>query len=100
MPSTTPFDPTQRYQLMQLAASTLTRGIPSGNTLACSTGTWSHQPRKVSYGWLVSGKAAPGAHGARLAVTSQLRGHNVRCRVTASNAAGATTAISPAFFVR
>lgn len=72
----------------------------SGKMLACTRGTWSHAPRRFAYGWLVDGKVGSGARGPHLAVTPQLRGHTVRCSVTATNAGGAATATSPSFFVR
>ena len=63
-----------------------------GHTLACHAGTWSNAPTSLSYRWYVKRKAV----GSRrtLAVHRSLRGRMVTCRVTAANAAGATTAAS------
>jgi hypothetical protein len=71
----------------------------SGNTLTCKRGTWRNASR-YSYGWLVNGRAKKGASKPNLAVTKGLKRHNVACTVTASNAAGHTTASSAAFHVR
>jgi hypothetical protein len=60
--------------------------------LVCKPGRWLNAPTAYAYQWLVDGKA--GREGRRLAVTRRLRGHKVRCRVTASNAGGAATALS------
>jgi hypothetical protein len=64
----------------------------SGRKLVCKPGKWGNAPTAFVYQWLVDGKA--GGDGRRLAVTRRLRGHRLRCRVTASNAGGATTAVS------
>jgi hypothetical protein len=64
------------------------------NRLVCSPGVWSSAVRGYSYRWLVNGTRVRGARRRTLAVTARLRGRPVRCRVTASNAAGATTALS------
>jgi hypothetical protein len=66
----------------------------SGKKLVCQRGSWSNSPSRYSYGWLVNGKRKPGARGRTLGVTSKLRGRKAQCRVTAHNAAGATTALS------
>jgi len=66
----------------------------SGNRLACSTGTWTNAPTRFAYRWLVDGRARANAVASRLTVVPGLRGHRVRCAVTASNAAGRTTALS------
>ena len=66
----------------------------AGRRLVCTKGRWLNAPTAYAYQWLVDGKAGP--DGRRLAVTRRLRGHKVRCRVTASNAGGATTAVSRA----
>jgi hypothetical protein len=71
----------------------------SGKYLACTTGTWSHHPVRYAYRWTISGKAK-GPSGRRLAITRARRGRTVRCRVTASNAAGRATATSLAFRMR
>ena len=72
----------------------------SGRTLRCSRGVWSNAPSAFSYRWTISGHGAGRAHGSRLAVSRSLRGHSVRCSVTATNTAGAATAVSRPFSVR
>lgn len=66
----------------------------AGNRLVCGPGAWSTTVRGYAYRWLVDGRRVRGARGRTLAVKGRLRGRAVRCRVTASNAAGATTAVS------
>jgi hypothetical protein len=66
----------------------------SGRKLVCRRGSWSNSPSRYSYRWLVNGKRKRGARGRTLGVTRKLRGRKVQCRVTASNAAGSTTALS------
>jgi hypothetical protein len=66
----------------------------SGNNLVCKRGSWSNWPTRFSYSWLVSGKAKNGARRQKLPITPKLRGRSVQCKVTASNAAGASTVVS------
>ena len=61
-----------------------------GNTLTCRRGSW-HNARRFSYMWLVNGLARKGAR-YTLAVGQNHRPRSVICNVTASNAAGMTTA--------
>jgi hypothetical protein len=70
----------------------------SGRRLTCSRGTWSGGPTSFSYRWLAKGKCV--GSGSKLAVTRRLRGRKMQCAVTASNAAGAATAMSRALRVR
>lgn len=72
----------------------------SARKLVCSRGSWSTRPSRYSYRWLVNGKRRRGATGRTLAVTRALRGRRVHCRVTASNAAGAATALSRSLRIR
>jgi hypothetical protein len=72
----------------------------SGRKLVCQRGRWSNNPSRYSYGWLVNGKRKRGARGRTLGVTRKLRGRKVQCRVTAANAAGATTALSRSVRIR
>jgi hypothetical protein len=72
----------------------------SGRKLVCQRGSWSNNPSRYSYGWLVNGKRKRGARGRTLGVTRRLRGRKVQCRVTAHNAAGATTALSRPLRIR
>jgi hypothetical protein len=70
-----------------------------GDTLSCSAGHWKNAPLKYSYRWLVARKLKRGAHGRTLGSAHTLHGRVVRCSVTASDSAGATTATSAAFTV-
>jgi hypothetical protein len=72
----------------------------SRKKLVCQRGSWSNNPSRYSYGWLVNGKRKRGARGRTLRVTRKLRGRKVQCRVTAHNAAGATAALSRALRIR
>jgi hypothetical protein len=72
----------------------------SRGTLVCGPGRWSNTGAGYAYGWLVGGKPLSGASGRTLKVTRATRGHRVRCSVTATNAAGAVTAVSPSVRVR
>jgi hypothetical protein len=74
---------------------TLTR---SGSTLSCRRGSWRNAVR-FSYAWQVNGKANKDAK-PRLAVGKALKRRSVSCSVTASNAAGTTTASSAQLHVR
>jgi hypothetical protein len=66
----------------------------SGKKLVCQRGSWSNNPSRYSYAWLVNGERKRGARGRTLGITRKLRGRTVQCRVTAYNAAGATAALS------
>jgi hypothetical protein len=68
-------------------------GTPTpGNTLTCSQGTWSGSPTSYAYEWRRDGSAV--ATGNTYAVTLSDVGHVMTCAVTATNAAGSTTAVS------
>ena len=70
----------------------------SGSTLTCRRGSWRNAGR-FSYAWRVNGIANKGAK-PRLAVGKALHRRSVSCSVTASNAAGTTTASSAQLRVR
>jgi hypothetical protein len=72
----------------------------SGRKLVCRPGRWTGEPDGFSYRWSVDGMRRKGAGGRQLLVTRRLRGRKVRCSVRASNAAGATTAVSKPVRVR
>ena len=76
------------------ASVTRPRVRRSGKKLVCQRGSWSNNPSRYSYGWLVNGKRKRGASGQKLRITRKLRGRRVQCTVRASNAAGATIARS------
>jgi hypothetical protein len=64
----------------------------AGNRLTCRAGTWTGRP-KLAFAWLRGARTI--GHGAHLAVTPALRHRTVACRVTASNAAGSASLLSP-----
>jgi hypothetical protein len=66
----------------------------ANHKLRCSPGSWSDSPASFSYRWLTGGRQVHGANKSTLAVSKSLRGHQVRCAVTATNGAGAATALS------
>jgi hypothetical protein len=72
----------------------------SGKKLTCTTGTWANHPTRYRYRWTVDRKSYKRASGRRVSITRKLHGHMLRCSVTASNAAGRTTATSSPFRVR
>jgi hypothetical protein len=71
----------------------------SGKKLTCNPGTWSNGATGYSYRWLVDGKQKKGATSSKLGLTRKVRGRDVKCGVTASNAAGATSATSKALHI-
>lgn len=71
----------------------------SRNVLTCSRGSWANNPVNFSFRWIVDGRTRHGARSVRLTVTRGLRGRQIRCSVTASNAAGVSSASSAPFTV-
>jgi hypothetical protein len=72
----------------------------SARKLVCARGSWANDPSGFSYGWLVNGRRKRGASGRKLSITPKLRGRKVQCTVTASNAGGATAAVSRPLRIR
>jgi beta-glucanase (GH16 family) len=70
-----------------------------GHPLTCSDGLWTGDAPRLSYQWLVDGTPIPGVTGAAYPVPRGARGHTLACRVTASNAAGTSDAISNAVLI-
>ncbi len=69
-------------------APTLTGTPALGQTLTCSTGTWTNSPTSFSYAWLRSGVPIAGQAGSTYAVEAADQGHTVSCQVTAGNGGG------------
>lgn len=70
-----------------------------GQTLSCSTGTWTRNPTGYAYQWLRDGVAIPGATtGTYLLVLADYT-TDVSCQVTATNDSGDTAATSNAVTV-
>jgi Carboxypeptidase regulatory-like domain len=66
-----------------------------GETLSCSTGSWSGTPvPTLSYKWLRDGVAIAGATISTYKLQAADEGHNVACEVTATNTAGEKSATS------
>jgi hypothetical protein len=72
----------------------------SHGTLVCKPGRWSGAAGGYGYAWFVGGVPQGGATSHKLKFTRAMRRQRIRCTVTASNAAGSTTAVSPALIVR
>jgi hypothetical protein len=64
-----------------------------GQTLSCSTGTWSGGPT-FTYQWLADGTPVAGATATTYAIPDVESGHQLTCAVTASNLGGSVTATS------
>jgi hypothetical protein len=62
-----------------------------GNTLTCSTGTWTNQPYAYAYQWQ-RGATAIGTGASTYVIAAGDSGGSITCVVTATNAAGATVA--------
>jgi hypothetical protein len=95
-PATTP-SPTAGAKPGNLTRPRVTR---SARRLRCTRGSWSNHPTRYAFRWLVAGRQMPGQTSGNLRLTHRVRGHKVRCTVTASNAAGATSTTSPTVKVR
>jgi virginiamycin B lyase len=68
----------------------ITGTLAVGQKLTCSPGDWSGaQPQTHTYAWLREGNAISGAIKPALTVSRADAGHNLFCRVTARNIAGA-----------
>lgn len=67
-----------------------------GNTLSATTGTWSNGPTGYTYQWYWAdtNAAISGATASTYVLVSGDVGHTLKCVVTATNAAGSTTASS------
>lgn len=64
-----------------------------GQTLTCSTGTWSNSPTSYNYEWKASGTTVQnGASNSYLTTSSDL-GKAIRCEVTATNGTGSGTPV-------
>ena len=69
-------------------------GSPSpGQTLTCIPGTWTGSPA-FAFGWLRDGAPIAGEAAQTYEVRDGDAGHQLRCRVTGSNAGGSATATS------
>ncbi len=76
-------------------------GTPAvGQTLSCSTGSWSGTPAPTfAYQWLIGGTPIPGATAGTYQVQSADEGHSLACEVTAKNVVKSVSALSVAVAV-
>jgi hypothetical protein len=74
------------------AAPTITGTKKAGQTLTCSTGTWSSSPSSFTYQWDRDGTPIAGATRATYKLQTSDEGLTLTCAVTASNLAGSGTA--------
>jgi hypothetical protein len=82
-PTTVPAPPASAPA--NVALPRLTR---SGAIMRCSPGRWSGAVRSYAYRWLVDGRVRTRASAGRLRVDRSLRGHVLRCAVTATGPSG------------
>ncbi len=82
--------PTPATTPVNTAAPTLSSNpAPApGQTLTCSTGTWSGNPSSFSYVWLRDGVAIAGETASTYVVQAADQGQALSCQVTASNGGG------------
>lgn len=67
-------------------------GTPTvGNTLSCTTGTWTNSPTSYAYQWLRDGSSISGATSSSYALQEADEGEMVSCLVTATNAHGSAS---------
>lgn len=72
-------------------APAVTGNAFTGQTLSCSTGTWSQSPTSYAYQWKRAGANIAAATASTYVVVLADVGQSVKCTVTASNAVGAGT---------
>jgi hypothetical protein len=70
-----------------------------GQTLTTTVGNWTYVPTSYAYQWLRGGNTPIGSGAATYVLQAGDSGANVSCRVTATNAAGSTAAVSNAIAV-
>jgi Concanavalin A-like lectin/glucanases superfamily len=76
-------------------APALSGTFAEGQTVTCSTGTWTGNPVPTyTYQWYVAGVAESGATSPSLVIPATAKGKSLYCRVTATNTAGSASADS------
>jgi Carboxypeptidase regulatory-like domain len=77
-------------------AAPVVAGTPAvGQTLSCSTGTWTGSPTLAyTYAWLRNGAVIAGASGSTYVVQTVDQGTGLACRVTATNKTASASAVS------
>jgi Carboxypeptidase regulatory-like domain len=86
--------PTKPVNIAAPAITTAVYVKAGPEVLTCSAGTWANNPTSLAYRWLRSGVAIAGQTASTYTVQSADAGHGIACEVTASNAAGASAALS------
>ena len=74
----------------------ITGGVIEGSTLTCSNGTWANIPNSYTFQWKRGGVAISGETNTTYTAVLADIGSTLTCAVTATNAAGSTTATSTA----
>lgn len=78
-----------------VAPALTTDGTPNtGETISCSTGTWSNLPASYAYQWKRTGSPIGGATSATYALQVADEGQLIKCTVTATNSGGSVAADS------
>jgi hypothetical protein len=72
----------------------VTGTVDVGDTLSCSTGTWTGAPTSFTYTWSRDGTPIAGATHSTYAVLSIDQGRRLTCTVSAANAAGAAAGVA------
>jgi hypothetical protein len=98
------FDGAAQQGIASFSEPPLNSAIPTvegirrpGSRLACTTGTWTGSgPIVYLYAWLRDGSPVAGATSTGLIVTPGDAGHELRCKVTATNLGGSVSATSAA----
>jgi len=73
-------------------APAITGTTTEGQTLTCSTGTWSNSPASYTYQWKDDGVAISGAVASTYVLTASEVGATITCTVTAYNDGGSASA--------
>lgn len=74
-----------------ITAPTVSGTKTEGSVLTSTTGTWNFSPTSYAYQWQRDDVAISGATASTYTLVHADIGHNIRCVVTASNSAGAST---------
>ncbi|WP_081685717.1 LamG-like jellyroll fold domain-containing protein [Candidatus Solirubrobacter pratensis] len=77
-------------------APALTGTAETGQTLACSNGSWTNSPTSFAFQWKRAGTSIPGATSSLYDLQPADEGQAILCTVTASNGAGSASADSNA----
>ena len=93
--------PTGPVPPVETAPPAISGTAQQGQTVSCSTGSWTGSPASYAYSWLRTGTSIPGATSSSYTLTSNDVNQAVSCEVVASNAAGpsALAAISAPIIV-